>query len=152
MAFVSQMSESKKSGRRGSAAEIVVSQTYKPSTKSEELSIRIATSLLKKVGMDIGSKVDVLFDAQSERWMVKKVGSEGFSISGKPGAPTGLIRYTLKKGHKKLTDVRSSLPVKLDGDSSSFELHQSESAIVFQLRKMTPPPPPPPQYPTSGNE
>jgi hypothetical protein len=133
MAFTSQLERSKRSGRRKSGAEVVVSQTYKPSTKSEELSIRVATNLLESAGMEIGSKVDVLYDDDASIWMVKKVGSDGYAISGKKGGPTGLIRYTLKPGHHKLTEERADLPVKINGDMSSVAINDNEKYFIFSL-------------------
>jgi hypothetical protein len=133
MAFTSQLERSKRSGRRKSGAEVVVSQTYKPSTKSEELSIRVATNLLESAGMEIGSKVDVLYDDYASIWMIKKVGSDGYAISGKKGGPTGLIRYTLKPGHHKLTEERADLPVKIDGDMDSVTINGNEKYFIFTL-------------------
>jgi hypothetical protein len=133
MAFTSQLERSKRSGRRKSGAEVVVSQTYKPSTKSEELSIRVATNILESAGMEIGSKVDVLYDDDASRWMVKKVGSDGYAISGKKGGPTGLIRYTLKPGHHKLTEERADLPVKINGDMNSVTINSNEKYFIFSL-------------------
>ena len=133
MTFTSQLERSKRSGRRKSGAEVVVSQTYKPSTKSEELSIRVATNLVEKAGMEIGSKVDVLYDDYASIWMVKKIGSDGYAISGKKGGPTGLIRYTLKPGHHKLTEERADLPVKIDGDMNSVTINSNEKYFIFTL-------------------
>ena len=62
MAFKSQSAESRVSSRRGSNSAIVVTQSYKPSTKSEELSFRISLSVLSRIGMNIGDRADVLFD------------------------------------------------------------------------------------------
>jgi hypothetical protein len=133
MAFTSQLDRSKSSGRRKSGADVVVSQTYKPSTKSEELSIRVATNILVSAGMEIGSKVDVLYDDDASRWMVKKVGSDGYAISGKKDGPTGLIRYTLKPGHHKLTEERADLPVKINGDMNSVTINGNEKYFIFSL-------------------
>lgn len=131
MSFKSQLEQSKSSGRMRSGADIVISQTYKASTKSEELSVRISSEILLKIGMEIGSRVDVLHDEENGLWMVKKAGSDGFSVSGKAGGPTGLIRYTLKPGHHRLTDDRAELPVKREGDKSSFLLESG--SVVFSL-------------------
>lgn len=128
MAFKSQRQASKKVGRRGSSAGIVVSQSYKPSTNSEEMSFRVATSLLNEAGLDIGDKVDVLFDEDSLQWMITKE-SDGFTISGKKDGPTGLIRYTLKKDHIRLTNDSESLPMKLDSDDETIDVHDGK--IVF---------------------
>lgn len=134
MAFESQSMKSKSSGRRGSGALVIVSQSYKPSTKSEELSIRVDVKLLRKVNLSIGDKVDVLFDPDENLWMVKKSDSlgDGFKISGKVDGPTGLIRYTLKDGHARLTNDRADLPVKRDLDSSS--LNVGVDFITFALQ------------------
>ena len=134
MGFISQLSKTKISTRRGSASQITVTQSFKPSTSAEELSIRISTECLNNISLKIGDNVDVLYDADSDTWMIKKE-AEGYKISGKPDAPTGLIRYTLKEGHKTFTSTRESLPVKTDsnddtivfmGDKMTFKLKESE--------------------------
>lgn len=134
MGFVSQLSKTKTSSRRGSASKITVTQSFKPSTSAEELSIRISTECLKNISLKIGDSVDVLYDLDTDTWMIKKEES-GYKISGKEDAPTGLIRYTLKDGHKKFTDKRELLPVKKDsndqsiifmGDKMTFKLKESE--------------------------
>ncbi len=134
MAFESQLKQSKISTRRGSKSSIVMSQSYKQSTKSEELSIRIAAKLMNDSGIVINSKVDILFDKDNNLWMIKKCKSnEGFTVSGKDGAPTALIRYTLKDGHVKLTNERADLPVKIECDESSIK--HSEQGVIFKLKE-----------------
>lgn len=116
-------------------AEIVVSQSFKPSTGSEELSFRVSRVLLKKLSMDIGDRADVLFDESQDLWMIKKINSEknGYAISGKKeGGPTGLIRYTLKPGHAKLTDNRADLPIKKVADESTFKFN--DNSLIFSLK------------------
>lgn len=132
MGFVSQSSKSKVSSRRGSKSDVVVSQIYKPSTKSEEMSFRLSSSFMSKFGVGIGSRVDVLRDEESDLWMIKK-SDDGFLISGKEGAPTGLIRYTLKEGHARLVDERSDLPFKKEVDNESITV--SEDSVIFGLLK-----------------
>jgi hypothetical protein len=87
MGFISQLSKTKISTRRGSASQITVTQSFKPSTSAEELSIRISTECLNNISLKIGDNVDVLYDADSDTWMIKKE-AEGYKISGKPDAPT----------------------------------------------------------------
>jgi hypothetical protein len=128
MAFESQ---SKSSGLMA-GAKVVISQSYKPSSGSEELSVRVDINLLSKVGLLIGDRADVLFDKTTNQWMVKKSGKGGFKISGKNGAPKGLIRYTLKEGHTKLSDERSSLPVKKELDESSLVV--GDDNFIFMLK------------------
>jgi hypothetical protein len=130
VAFKSQLKESKVSSRRGSSALVVVSQSYKPSTKSEELSFRLPSSVLSKIDLNIGDRADVLFDEETKVWMIIKE-KNGFSISGKKGGPTGLIRYTLKEGHARLTNERSDLPVKKESDDSTVTYNKD--SIVFRL-------------------
>jgi hypothetical protein len=134
MAFESQVKKSKTASRRGSNSVVVVSQSYKPSTKSEELSIRVDVSLLGTIDLKIGDRVDVLFDRDSSLWMVKdsKSDTEGFKISGKLDGPTGLIRYTLKDGHARLTNERADLPVKREIDDDSLTVESD--AIIFSLK------------------
>jgi hypothetical protein len=131
MAFESQSKKSKTSGRRSSSAQIVVSQSYKPSTKSEELSLRVDIKLLEKIGLGIGIRADVLFDPEYNCWMVQKASRDGFTISGKVGGPTGLIRYTLKSGHARLSDDRASLPIKIDADEASIIVNTD--SFMFML-------------------
>lgn len=127
MGFVSQLSKTKTSSRRGSSSQVTVTQSFKPSTSAEELSIRISTECLRNISLKLGDNVDVLYDAETDTWMIKKE-VEGYKISGKTDAPTGLIRYTLKEGHKKFTNTRESLPVRKDSNDES---------IVFMGDKMT---------------
>lgn len=131
MAFKSQLKQSKQSTRRGSKASIVVSQSFKPSTKSEEFSLRLSSSLISKMGLTMDSRVDVLFDEEANLWMIQSSNQDGFSIAGKEGAPTGLVRYTLKDGHARITTERDSLPVKLECDESSLQIESG--TVVFAL-------------------
>lgn len=132
MSFKSQVRESKVSSRRGSTSLLVVSQSFKPSTKSEEFSVRVASDLLKKINLEIGERADVLYDSESDRWMVKS-NKDGFTITGKEGSPTGLIRYTLKPGHDRLTKERAELPVKFECDEDSLEVGSDH--VIFKLKK-----------------
>lgn len=61
-----------KSARRSSACEIVITQSFKPSTNAEEMSIRIATDILSEADLLIGDKVDVLRDDKNDLWMIRK--------------------------------------------------------------------------------
>ncbi len=133
MAFKSQLTASKASSRRGTSASIVVSQTYKPSTKSQELSIRVSSDVLSRMGVKVGdgNKVDVLYDADSDLWMIAKSGDDGFTITGKEGAVTGLIRYTLKKGHARFTDEELNLPIKKESDEDGIEY--KDGSVIFKL-------------------
>ncbi|MDO6501182.1 hypothetical protein [Photobacterium sanguinicancri] len=131
MAFVSQLKESKTSTRRGSKASIVMTQSYKPSTNSEEMSVRISSNLMKRAGIEVNSKVDMLHDQDNNKWMIKKCDIDGFNVSGKDSAPTALIRYTLKDGHVKLTKNRSELPTKKECEESSISI--SDEGVVFTL-------------------
>lgn len=88
MGFISQLSKTKVSSRRGSASQITVTQSFKPSTSAEELSIRISTECLKNISLKIGDNVDVLYDTETDTWMIKKE-DDGYKISGKDDAPTG---------------------------------------------------------------
>jgi hypothetical protein len=74
----------------------------------------------------------VLFDGETGRWMIRP-SQDGFTISGKLEAPTGLIRYTLKVGHARLTDKRADLPVKKECDIDTLSI--SERSIIFSLQK-----------------
>lgn len=132
MAFESQSKKSKISSRRGSKAAIVVSQNIKASTNTDELSLRMSSEAISNMGSKIGEQVDVLYDQEQNLWMIKKTDS-GFTISGKPDAPTGLIRYTLKEGHARLTNKKEDLPIKLDCDESSLLF--SDDSVVFSLTK-----------------
>lgn len=136
MAFESQIKKSRESGRRVSGSDVVISQSYKPSTRSEELSVRISVKFMGKIGLEIGSMADVLFDSESKLWMVKKTEDEGFKVSGKEGGPTGLIRYTLKDGHARLTEERSDLPVKRSLNMESLNVDESNSNFTFSLRDL----------------
>ncbi|EGR0487640.1 MULTISPECIES: hypothetical protein [Vibrio] len=130
MGFESQSEKSKVSSRRGSKAGIVVSQTYKPSTDSEEMSFRVDASLLNGFGAKIGDRVDVLHDRESGLWMIA-MSDSGFLITGKEGAPTGLVRYTLKDGHVKLVNEKRSLPAKREVDETTVKF--TENGVIFGL-------------------
>lgn len=131
MAFKSQAKQSRMITRRGSKAAIVVSQSYKPSTNSEELSLRLSADAISKMGLDMGERVDVLYDDENDMWMIQKSDNHGFMITGKSGAPTGLIRYTLKDGHARLTSNKEELPVRRESDDSSIKF--DGSSVIFSL-------------------
>jgi len=133
MAFKSQLKTSKASSRRGSSASIVVSQAHKPSTGTQELSIRISSEVLSNMGLEVGTqrKVDVLYDSESDLWMIQVCGDDGFTITGKEGAATGLIRYTLKKGHARFTEEQTELPIKRESNEESIEY--KDGAVIFKL-------------------
>jgi len=132
MAFQSQVERTKRVSRRRASAPIMVAQTYKESAKSEEISFRVSSELLKDIGLSIGMKADVLYDKDDNKWMIR-ASEDGFSISGKPGAPSGLIRYTLKVGHARLTEVRADLPVRRECDTESISI--SEKSVVFMIKQ-----------------
>lgn len=137
MGFISQISKTRTSSRRGSSSKITMTQSFKKSTNSEELSIRVASECLKKIGLIIGDKADVLYDQETDTWMIKKH-EDGYKITGRANAPTGLIRYTLKDGHKKFTSHRDLLPISKEsddehitylGDKLTFKLKKKDSLI-----------------------
>lgn len=130
MAFVSQVDKSRTSSSRIGDSSIVVTQSYKPSTKAQELSIRVTHDILLKAGMKNGDFADVLYDEDSDRWMIRRMDG-GIKITGKDGAPTGLIRYTLKSSHAKFTDDREHLPVKKTSIDDSLDI--GDGQIVFKL-------------------
>ena len=72
MAFVSQVDKSRAASSRIGDSSIVVTQSYKASTKAQELSIRLTSLVLSKGGMKIGDHVDVLYDKDSDRWMLER--------------------------------------------------------------------------------
>lgn len=130
MPFISQSENSKLSSRRGDGAQVVITQSYKPSTKSQELSLRVSSELLKNIGMKIGDNADVLHDPDTGEWMIKK-SENGFKVTGKSDAPTGLIRYTLKKGHMKFTEDKGHLPIKKISGDDSIRFHGDY--VIFTL-------------------
>jgi hypothetical protein len=130
MGFKSQYDYSKTSARRNSTADITITQSYKQSTKSEEMSLRVSNDLLKKVGIGIGDKVDVQWDDQNI-WRIIKVDRFGYTITGKPDAPTLLIRYTLKKNHHKLTEDRADLPKREEFNHDEIEANAEQHSLTF---------------------
>ncbi|WP_187487218.1 hypothetical protein [Duffyella gerundensis] len=128
--FVSQVNKSRTPSSRIGESSIVVSQTYKASTKSQELSIRVTADVLSKASMKIGDFVDVLYDKDSDRWMLSRMVG-GLKITGKEDAPTGLVRYTLKEGHARLTEERDSLPKRKFSLDDAMETNDGE--IIFKL-------------------
>jgi len=132
MSFVSQVSKSRAPSSRIGESSIVASQSYKTSTNAQELSIRITSGLLQKAAMKVGDFVDVLYDKESDSWMLAKM-SGGLKITGKDDAPTGLIRYTLKEGHARFTEDKALLPVRRS--SVEEEIKVSDGEIIFKLTK-----------------
>ncbi|MDO6501274.1 hypothetical protein, partial [Photobacterium sanguinicancri] len=70
----------------------MMTQSYKPSTISDEMSVRISRKLMKRAGIEVNSKVDMLHDQDNYKWMIKTCDIDGFNVSGKDSAPTALIR------------------------------------------------------------
>lgn len=132
MGFVSQLSKSRTPSSRIGESSIVVSQSYKASTKAQELSIRVTADLLHKAAMKIGDFVDVLYDKDSDSWMLSKMAG-GLKITGKDDAPTGLVRYTLKEGHARFTQEKEHLPVRRF--SLDDEIKVNDGEIIFKLLK-----------------
>lgn len=131
MSFISQMSKSRASSSRIGDSEIVITQSYKPSADSQELSIRATTVTLKKAGINIGDTVDILYDVDSDMWMIKK--TEGaLKITGKENAPTGLIRYTLKEGHARFTEDKAILPVRKYSIDDFLDI--TDEQIIFKVK------------------
>lgn len=131
MTFISQLSKSRSSASRTGGASIIVTQSYKPSTDSQELSIRVTSALLGRAGIEIGDTVDVLHDPSSDTWMIKKIDG-GLKITGKENAPTGLIRYTLKEGHARFTDDKSILPIRKTSNEDLLEV--DDDGIIFKVK------------------
>lgn len=132
MKFKSQFKQSKRTSRRGSNSEIIMTHSHKKSSGSEEMSIRISSQLMERCGLNHDDKVDVLNDTESGAWMISKV-DDGFNIGGKKDAPTGLIRYTLKEGHEKFEMNIEKLPIRKECDESSLEIN--ENNITFKLKE-----------------
>ncbi|PHM28137.1 hypothetical protein [Xenorhabdus innexi] len=132
MAFESQHKNTRVSSRRGSEADIVVSQTYKKSSETQEFSVRISSVVMDIIGVGMGGKVDILHDSDTDRWMIKVVNDSGFTVTGKEGAVTGLVRYTLKKGHFRFTDDDNALPIKKECDDESLD-YSTNGCVVFKL-------------------
>lgn len=130
MGFVSQVSKSRAPSSRIGESSIVASQSYKASTNAQELSIRITSGLLQKAAMKVGDFVDVLYDKDTDSWMLAKMPG-GLKITGKDDAPTGLIRYTLKEGHARFTEDKALLPVRRS--SVEDEIKVSDGEIIFKL-------------------
>lgn len=132
MAFESQSAQSKYSQRRSACGDIVATQSIKLSSNSMELSFRLSSSTLAKAGLNINDRVDVLFDKDTNRWMIKE-DQKGFLITGKNGAPTALIRYTLKDNHARITMDDKDLPCKRACKADS--LITLEKSIIFSLEE-----------------
>ncbi|MGL5393760.1 MAG: hypothetical protein ACRDBQ_00635 [Shewanella sp.] len=131
MSFVSQLSASRAASSRIGDSSVVATQSFKPSTNAQELSIRITSTTLSKAGMACGDFVDVLYSSDDDLWMIKKMDG-GLKISGRDGAPTGLIRYTLKDGHARFTDKRELLPVRKASVEDSIQV--SDGQLIFKLK------------------
>ena len=129
MGFNSQFKHSQSSSPRG-GGDIVITQNIKNGTKTEEMSIRVSTTLLTQAKINIGDKVDILWDEENGLWRIQKQ-NRGYSITGKDGSPTHLIRYTLKNGHHKLTDDVNELPKKLSFDTKEVEVDAINHSITF---------------------
>lgn len=137
MTFISQSEKSKAVSRRGSGSIVTVMQSYKPSTKSQEMSFRISQDALSKIGVDMSSSsrranVDVLYSEVEDLWKIE-VSENGFTVSGKDSAPTGLVRYTVKPGHHVLEAEQEKLPCKSECDDSSLVF--GDGYFVFKLKR-----------------
>lgn len=136
MGFISQYEKTRLGGRRRMKSSVAVSQSYKPSTGSQEMSFRVSSVLMDRAGISLGDRVDVLRDKNSDLWMIKKMAGDGFSVTGKDGGPSLLIRYTLKELHDCLSDDEERLkkygPVRFECDEDSVVCESGE--IVFSLK------------------
>lgn len=133
MAFVSLSTMAAKSGRVVQSNYVTVTQRRR-TAGSIELGFRISRTAMDTTGIEIGDRVDILYDSESSVWMIKAVLEGGFGVAGqknKSGEYSScVIRITFRPGFPRLSD---------DGDISVKQFSQDSETkmgtgrIIFKL-------------------
>lgn len=133
MAFISLSKIAAKTGRISQSQHVTATQ-IKRGTGAIEMGFRLSRGAMDETGISIGDRVDVLFDADTNQWMIKKIEEGGFGVSGQKnkngGYSTCAIRLTWRLGFPRFSDDDDA-NIKLLSKDSLTQLRKGE--IVFQL-------------------
>lgn len=141
MAFKS-LSEAASSLGRGGQPSFVSALQSKKKNGMQELTFRLNAIAMEKIGVAVGSKIDVLRDEEEDLWMIKKMpdGNGGLTLSGqanKAGSiTTAAVRIVLRPGMPRLAeeDVTDEDGLKKrfsEDESAKFE----DGALIFRLKQ-----------------
>ncbi len=133
MPFISLSNLAAKSGRIAQSNNVAVTQS-KRATGAVELGFRLSRSVMDETGIDIGDRVDILHDAESSLWMIKKIVEGGFAVAGqknKAGEYSSCaIRLTLRPGFPRLSDDDDAAIKQFSQDSDT---QMEKGQIIFKL-------------------
>ncbi len=133
MAFISLSTLAAKSGRLAQSRNIVVTQS-KRATGAVELGFRLNRAVMDATGIYIGDRVDILYDAESSLWMIKKIPEGGFAIAGQKNKggeyASCAIRLTMRPGFPKLTENDDEQVKKFSQDSDT---QMEKGQVIFSL-------------------
>ncbi len=133
MAFMSLSTIAAKSGRMVQSNHVTVTQR-KRIAGSVELGFRISRGAMDTTGIEIGDRVDILYDSESSVWMIKAVLEGGFGVAGqknKSGEYSScVIRITLRPGFPRLSDDDNASVKQFSQDS---ETKMGTGRIIFKL-------------------
>lgn len=131
MAFISLSNLAAKTGRIAQSQHVTATQTKK-STGAVELGFRLSKTAMDETGINIGDRVDVLYDKEDDQWMIRKISEGGFGVSGQKNKHGGYsscaVRLTLRPGFPRLSEEDNK---KLLSDDSLTRL--SDGEIIFTL-------------------
>ena len=131
MAFISLSNLAAKTGRIVQSQHVTATQTKK-STGAVELGFRLSKTAMDETGINIGDRVDVLYDKEDDQWMIRKISEGGFGVSGQKNKNGGYsscaVRLTLRPGFPRLSEEDNK---KLLSDDSLTRL--SDGEIIFTL-------------------
>lgn len=137
MAFVSLSDLAAKHGRLSQTSYVMVSQSTRGESDTIELTFRLSAHAMDKMGVKIGSKVDILYDKDESLWMIKKMpeGNGGFSLSGQKNKSghysTAAARLTWRQGFPLLSEEERTKTVKKGSVDADTRFEQG--AIIFKL-------------------
>ncbi|QXN64051.1 hypothetical protein [Serratia fonticola] len=133
MPFISLSNLAAKSGRIAQSNNVAVTQS-KRATGAVELGFRLSRSVMDETGIDIGDRVDILHDAESSLWMIKKIVEGGFAVAGQKNKAgefsSCAIRLTLRPGFPRLSDDDDTMVKQFSQDSDT---QMEKGQIIFKL-------------------
>lgn len=133
MAFVSLSTMAAKSGRMVQSNYVTVTQRRR-AAGSVELAFRISRGAMDTTGIEIGDRVDILYDNESSMWMIKTVLEGGFGVAGQKNKSgeylSCVIRITLRPGFPRLSDDDDISVKQFSQDS---EIKMGTGRIIFKL-------------------
>ncbi|MEH0875744.1 hypothetical protein QM999_13765 [Pectobacterium cacticida] len=133
MAFVSLSNLAAKTGRIAQSNNVTVTQS-KRATGAVELGFRISRSVMDETGINIGDRVDILYDSESSMWMIKKIPEGGFAVAGQKNKAgefsSCAIRLTLRPGFPRLSADDDASVKQLSQDSDT---QMEKGQVIFRL-------------------